>query len=107
MTQQYDFSFVQGDTFTQTWAFGSSLSGYTARMKLKETPESQAAIELDETDGITLSGTNVTVTIAAADSADIESGRYLYDLKLITSGGVVSTFRKGYVDVIAQISDDD
>lgn len=107
MTQQYDFSFVQGDTFTQTWAFGSSLSGYTARMKIKETSESEEVIELTETDGITLSGTSITITIAAADSAEIDGGRYLYDLKLITSGGVVSTFRKGYVDVVAQISDDD
>lgn len=104
---EYDFSFVQGDTFTQTWSYGSSLSGYTARMKIKKTPASEAVLELDNTDGLSISGSNITVTIPAADSALIEGGTYLYDIKVISGAGAVTTFRRGYVTVYPEISDAD
>jgi hypothetical protein len=107
MTQEYDISFIQGDTFSETWVYGSSLSGFTARMKIKDDPQSESVLELTSSSGITLSGSNITVDITAAQSSEIEGGIYLYDLRLISAGGVVSTFRKGYVEVVAQISDDD
>lgn len=109
---EYDFSFVQGDTFSEVWNYGSSLSGMTARMKLKDKyalkadPDVEAALELTSSAGLTLSGTNVTVAITAAESAEIPAGVYIYDLKLI-SGSTVTTFRRGYVNVIAEVSNAD
>ncbi len=105
--QEYDFSFVQGDTFSQTWAYGSSLSGYTARMKIKKTPEDTEVIELTSSSGLTISGSNITVAMTAAETADIEGGVYLYDLKVISGAGAVTTFRRGYVTVYPEISNED
>jgi hypothetical protein len=102
--QQYDFSIVQGDTFSATWNYGSSITGATARMKLKRKFDGAEAIELTtENGGITITGSNIALAISATDSADIEYGIYRYDIKVIISG-VTTTFRQGYVNVIPQVS---
>lgn len=105
MTYEYDIEFVQGDTFDEMWAYGSSVSGKTARMKIKKTPSSISELDLTETAGITLGGNSVRVTITAAQSEEIPAGQYIYDLKLIT-GSSIETFRRGYVNVLPQASDD-
>lgn len=108
MSGEYDFTFVQGDTFTQGWAYGSSTSGLTARLKVRDpfNMDAPPVISVTNTAGITLSGNNIMIEFTAAQTALIDAGSYVYDIKIM-SGATVTTFRRGYVKVLPQSSDAD
>jgi hypothetical protein len=105
---EYDFQFVQGDTFTETWAYGASTSGLSARLKVRDkyNMNAEPVISIASGDGITLSGNNIIIAFTAEDTALIPAGVYVYDLKII-SGATVTTFRRGYVKVLPQSSNED
>jgi len=47
---------------------------------------------------------NVKMSLAAANTANIKAGRYLYDLKMTTPGGVTSRVVEGIITVTPQVS---
>lgn len=47
---------------------------------------------------------NVKMSLSAANTANIKPGRYLYDLKMTTPGGVTTRVVEGIITVTPQVS---
>lgn len=96
---KYTLTCWQGKTFEKVFYLKDSqdniinLSGYTARMQVRPTLESETVtIELTtENSRIDINGDDgsVTLYIADEDTEGIEAGTYKYDLELISAGGRV------------------
>lgn len=112
-----DLTMYQGASwdYTLTWTTTSGtvtspvdLTGYTARMQVRETQASTATIlSLTSGSGITLGGTAGTIlleasatTTAGVASADTPQAVYAYDLELVSGAGYVTRLVEGnfYVD---------
>jgi hypothetical protein len=65
------------------------LSGYTAKMDIRKTRNSEeAVVSIDTDEGITITGSTGKIDIAITPDmlAEVEEGNYVYDLFLITGG---------------------
>lgn len=109
----YDLCIQQGATFTRviTWKQDGALvnlTGYTARMQLRATTEAaQALIELTTANNrITLGGSagTITLTISATDTAALTAGRAVYDLELVSAGGIVTNLLGGVVNILRNVT---
>ncbi len=110
----YNLTIEQGATFTATvtWSDAANalvnLTGYTARMQLRATLASATpAIELTNANGrIVLGGAAGTIdlTIAAADTALLGAGSYVYDLELVSATGVVTRLIQGTATSVAEVT---
>lgn len=110
---RYDMICDQGATFSRviTWedSNGSpiNLTAYTARMQVRpEASSSTTTLSLTTENGrITLGGSagTITLTVAAADTAAVAAGPYVYDLELV-SGGVVTRLTMGSFTVRAEVT---
>lgn len=114
MSQQpgdLDLHMYQGATFRYvlTWLeddVAKNLTNYTARMQVRPTPTSSTVIlDIDTDDDITLGGAagTITIEVAAADTADIDPGLYVYDLELVT-GATVTRLVEGVFMVSAEVT---
>lgn len=107
-----DLTMYQGASwdYTLTWTTTSgtvtspvNLTGYTARMQVRETQASTATImSLTSGSGITLGGTAGTIYLeaSAATTAGIATEatpqtQYVYDLELISGAGYVTRLVEG------------
>jgi len=83
------------------------LTGYTARMQLRQDYNSETADLTLSTagGGISIVGSTGTITVIATDEQTelLESGFYLYDLEL-SSGGVVSRLVQGQLTIAEQVT---
>jgi hypothetical protein len=111
--QTYDLCIPAGATFSRVirWkADGANvnLSGYTARMQIRPTAASATTtLSLTtENSRIALGGTagTITLSISATDTAAIAAGRYVYDLELVSAGGIVTRLLQGIVTVSANVT---
>ncbi len=110
----YNITCDQGATFSRTITWTDSarnpynITGYTARMHVRETANASSTITTLTTENsrITLGGTagTVTLTISAADTANITAGLYVYDLELVSGAGVVSRIIEGNFKVKAEVT---
>ena len=109
-----DMSCYQGASFdyTLTWQTGGTpvnLSGYTARMQVRDGYDGGSAIvSLTSGTGITLGGTAGTILVAltATQTAAIDatpSGQYVYDLELV-SGSTVTRLVEGTFIVSPEVT---
>jgi len=83
------------------WLTPHALAGYTARMQIKDrvgglvlfslTSDGAGGIEIDDTDKVI----EITLTAAQAEMAAAASG--VYDLELVSTGGVVTALLAGAV----------
>lgn len=103
----------QGATFTQrlTWKIDGSpvnLTSYSARMKVRRMVQEPAILSLTTSTGggIVLGGVNGTIdiTVSATQTALLNAGKYMYDLELVTAGGVVTRLVKGRLTIDAEIT---
>lgn len=110
---EYDLCIPQGATFSRVirWkADGANvnLTGYTARAQIRPTAASATTtLSLTTENGrITLGGAagTITLTISATDTAAIAAGRYVYDLELVSAGGIVTRLLQGVVTVSANVT---
>jgi V8-like Glu-specific endopeptidase len=93
----------QGASFDYnlTWSLNGTavnLSGYSARMQVRESYDSHIAVlSLTSGTGITLGGTSgsILLDIDATTTAGVAAGQYVYDLELVTSGGYVTRLLEG------------
>jgi|TARA_B110000503_G_C6779209_1_gene262563 hypothetical protein len=103
----HHFVIEQGATFSQVLTLTDSsgnvinLAGYaSAEMDLRKNPESSAAVVTLTTgnSGITLGGTagTVTLTISAADTADLTAGDGVYDLELVSGSNIYRVLEGTY-----------
>ena len=77
-----------------------NLTGYTARMQIRETIESTTPlVSLTEASGITLGGAagTIGITISATDTALLDFDSAVYDLEIVSAGGVVTPVAYGNV----------
>ena len=110
----YDLTIEQGATFSLVITYKDndtpvSLVGYTARMQVRSTMES-ATVLIELTTGadarIVLGGAagTITMTISATDTAALTAGRAVYDLELISGGGVVTRLIQGVCTISRNVT---
>lgn len=111
---RFDITINQGATFelTITWKDSAgtaiNLSGYTARMQVRETYSSTTPIvSLTNGAGITLGGAagTIAIVISATTTAALAapfSG--VYDLEIVSAGGVVTRLVQGTATVSAEVT---
>lgn len=110
----YNITCQQGATFQRqvTWTDSAkdpyNLTGYTARMQVRANATSNTVIiELTtENSRITLGNTAGTVDllIPAANTTTLTAGQYVYDLELVSGGGVVTRLLEGNFKVSAEVT---
>lgn len=109
-----DLTIPQGSTWSQVlnWKSGSpatavNTTGFTARMQLRTAySASSATIELTTANGrISLTNAGViTLSLTATETAALAAGRYVYDLEMVSSGGVVTRLLEGVVTVSPEVT---
>lgn len=83
------------------------LSGYTARMSIKDKVGGTELIRLDTTNSrIELNNTDktITLTISATDTAAMAWSKGVYDLELVSAAGVVTALLAGRVTVTTEVT---
>lgn len=108
-----DLCIPQGATFSRVIRYKAdganvNLTGYTARMQIRPTAASATTtLSLTTENGrIALGGSagTITLNISATDTAAITAGRYVYDLELVSAGGIVTRLLQGIVTVSANVT---
>jgi tRNA threonylcarbamoyladenosine modification (KEOPS) complex Pcc1 subunit len=110
----YNIVADQGATLSRviTWRDSArtpyNITGYTARMQVRSTVDSSTVVlELTTANSrISLGGATgqITLTVSATDMAAVTAGKYVYDLELISSGGVVSRLVQGNFVIRAEVT---
>jgi hypothetical protein len=109
----YDILIEQGATFSQVITYKDNgvavnLRGYTARMQVRATLEAATAlIELTTANGrIALGGTagTITLSISATDTEALTAGRGVYDLELVSGGGIVTRLLQGVATISRNVT---
>lgn len=113
----YNITCDQGATFSRTITWKDSanaaydIAGYTARMQVRTAANAASYIIALTTENGRISVGNtantkgqVTLTISAADTANLTAGQYVYDLELVSGGGVVTRLIEGNFKVKAEVT---
>jgi hypothetical protein len=110
----FNITINQGATFelTVTWKDSAgtaiNLTGYSARMQVRETYSSTSSVvSLTNGSGITLGGSagTIAIVISATTTAALTapfSG--VYDLELVSAGGVVTRLLQGAATVSPEVT---
>ena len=112
MADTYDLSIDCGSTYqlliTWTTPAGAAINitGYTARMKMKNKHGGTTLVSLTDSDGLTLGGSagTVAVLISAARTAAL-SGTGVYDVEVESSGGIVTRILEGTWSARPEVTD--
>ena len=110
----YDFTIYQGATFSQSIAWQDengtpiNVTGSAARMQMRASQDEAAPfITLTtENGGIALGGAagTVTLTISAADTSTLTATGGVYDLEIISPGGIVTRLLQGAIIIIKEVT---
>ncbi len=110
----YHITVNQGSHFTLpiTWKDQNqvpiNLTGFTARMQARRTHDATTHfIELTtENGGITLGGAagTITLSLSAAATAAISAETGVWDLELISSGGIVTRLIQGEITISKEVT---
>jgi len=109
----YDLLIEQGANFSQVITYKENglavdLTGYTARLQARATLESASTlVELTTANSrIALGGAagTITLTISATDTAALTSGRGVYDLELVSGGGIVTRLLQGVATISRNVT---
>ena len=114
MAAKYDIVCDQGATFNRqlTWLDDSAnpvnVTGYTARMQVRDGVDGSTALLslTTENSRISLGGTagTITLTVSATDTAAVVAGEYVYDLELVSGAGTVTRLIQGCFVVDAEVT---
>lgn len=101
----YNITCDKGATFSRsiTWTNSAKrphdLTGYTARMHVRSTVDAPTTLVMLTTENsrISLGGVAGTINllISATDTTNFISGKYVYDLEVVSGGGVVDRIIEG------------
>jgi hypothetical protein len=113
-SNRYDLEIKQGATYSivATWAGSDgspiNLTSYTARLQIRESyTATSTLISLTNGSGITLGGSagTIAITITAAQTAALSApGSGVYDLEMVSAGGVVTRLLEGVVTISAEVT---
>lgn len=86
-----------------------NLTGYTARMQIREKLDSTEIIKSltsDPSGGISIdtSGYKITITISATDTAEFTFSSAVYSLELVSSTGVVNQLMSGTLTLVREVT---
>jgi hypothetical protein len=109
---QYNFTCPKGTTFAKSVTykvnkFAVNLTGYSARMQVRETLTSTSTlVSLSTAAGnMTVNSAGVvTMTISAATTAGLPNGTHVYDLEIESGGGVVTRLLEGKFKVTGEVT---
>jgi hypothetical protein len=110
---QYDLTIEAGATFTKVFRWRNAegdpidLTGYTARMQIRETYASPTPlVSLTTGSGITLEAADgvVNVEITADQTAALAARRGVYDLELEDASGFVTRLVEGKVTIRPEVT---
>jgi hypothetical protein len=110
---QHDITIEQGTTFQMNlvWEYDGDpidLTGYTARMQVRRTHRSDSALLTFTTENgaITLGGAAGTIQIVGAASLtdDVPSKPCVYDLEMVSPGGIVTRLIEGTATVTPEVT---
>ena len=99
--------------YTLTWQTGGTavnLSGYSARMQVRESYDGGTAfVSLTNGSGITLGGTagSIVLELSATQTAALDgtpSKQYVYDLELVSGSGYVTRLVEGRFMVYPEVT---
>ncbi len=102
----------QGETFTRviTWKDSTgalvNLTGYTAKLQLRDTVSATVVDEFTDTTGLALGGAagTITWTMTATETAALPVGSLVYDLRLTSGASVVTYLLAGFVHVQKRVT---
>lgn len=115
MSATADLTIGQGETWSQVLVYKTgtppapvNLATYTARMQARSAYASTTVVvELTSANGrISLGTTNgqITLSLSATETAALAAGRYVYDLELVSAGGVVKRLVEGTLTVTPEVT---
>jgi hypothetical protein len=104
----------RGDTFIRNFTVTDNedppvaidLTGYSARLQVRESATKEAVLDISTTDHISITGVdNNVISINVPDSkTSFPAKTYLYDLELISAGGIRTTYLKGNFELTQDIT---
>lgn len=99
----------QGSTFSVTIGYNDSsgnpvdLTNYTPRSQMRKSYYSANAITFTANVSNAIDG-EITLSLSSEQTANINAGRYLYDLEIVRNGNVVTRVVEGIVTVLPEIT---
>lgn len=84
-----------------------NITGYTARMQCRRSVEADETLfSLTDSAGLALGGAagTITITLTAAQTAAIDATSGVYDLELVSAGGVVTRLVEGSVTFSPEVT---
>jgi len=107
----YDILIEQGATYSQEFVWKDSegdpvdLTGYTARMKIRQLKTDNVIVSLTSGSGITLGNDgSITLFISASSTELLPLCKGRYDLELVNGGGIVTRLLQGQVTISAEVT---
>lgn len=110
----YDFTLEQGSTFTRDFIYKDAngavvnLTGYSARMQIRQFKESEEKLfEATTANGkLVIAGAlgKITLTIQPSDTNTVKFSQGVYDLEIESAGGVVTRLLQGVVTFDKQVT---
>ena len=108
MAAVYTLNIEAGATFTRQFEYTNSdgtvfdLTGYTALMHVRETPEADLALAVTPT--INVATGTISITITAEDTSTLTAPEYVYAIELTADGGEpVTRLVQGKVNVSPEV----
>lgn len=109
MAEYVELSIEQGTTFSTTINVNESdgtakdLSTYSARSQMRKSYYSSSAKDFTmvKTDS---AGGEITMSMTAANTSNLTPGRWVYDVEIEDSGGVVTRIFEGIVVVMPGVT---
>tara|TARA_R110000796_G_scaffold149244_1_gene266104 strand:+ start:65 stop:409 length:345 start_codon:yes stop_codon:yes gene_type:complete len=95
----------QGSSFTATINVEDSsgnivnVNGYALAGRIKKNYESLTSVEFDVTSPIVTTDGSITIALTDTKTKAMEPGRYVYDVEIISSGGITTRVLEGQVEV--------
>ena len=106
-----NFNIDQGSTFSTTIDLSNNSSGvfelntYSARGKIRKSSGASSYVSftciIDENSP---SQDTITISLTSVQTKAMKPGRYLYDVEIFTSAGVVTRVLEGQIEVLASIT---
>lgn len=99
----------QGTTFTSTVNVSDTngdainLYAYTAESQMRKSYYSSTSYTINSTVTGTANG-EITLSMSAANTSNLTSGRYVYDLKITSPASVVTRVVEGIVTVLPSVT---
>jgi len=81
----------------------TNLSGYTARGQVRRTYNSVTSFSLTATIASAGAG-QIGISMDATTTGSMKPGRYVYDVEMISSGGVVTRVVEGQIEVMPRVT---